>query len=151
LQDLVDEALRFTALELESVQVRCEIPAGFRVHASKSQLLQVLTNLLLNAGNAVNQVKEERAPAIEIAANDVYGGATIRVRDNGTGIPEDLIGKVFDPFLTTRDVGKGMGLGLSICRAVVTAHGGDIRVRSRAGSFTEVEFDIPQPERGAAA
>jgi signal transduction histidine kinase len=151
LQELVEEALKFTAPELKDVQVLREIPEGIRVHGSKSQLLQVLTNLLLNAGNAVRSVSHERPPTIEIVASSVYGGASIRVRDNGTGIPDELIGKVFDPFLTTRDVGQGMGLGLSICRAVVTAHGGDIRVRSRAGSFTEVEFDIPQPERGAAA
>ena len=150
-QELVEEALKFTASELADVQIRCEIPDGFRVHGSKSELLQVLTNLLLNAGSAVRMVSQERRPTIEIAASLALGGASIRVRDNGTGIPEELIGKVFDPFLTTRDVGKGMGLGLSICRAVVTAHGGNIRVRSRAGSFTEVEFDIPQPERGAAA
>ena len=150
-RELVDEALKFTALELKDVQVHCEIPDGFRVYGARSELLQVLTNLLLNAASAVRMVSHERAPAIQIVASGASGGASIRVRDNGTGIPEELIGKVFDPFLTTRDVGKGMGLGLSICRAVVTAHGGDIRVRSRAGSFTEVEFDIPQPERGAAA
>ncbi len=150
-RELVEEALKFTALELKDVQVHCEIPDGFRLYGAKSELLQVLTNLLLNAASAVRMVSHERAPAIQIVASGASGGASIRVRDNGTGIPEELIGKVFDPFLTTRDVGKGMGLGLSICRAVVTAHGGDIRVRSRAGSFTEVEFDIPQPERGAAA
>lgn len=151
LQELVDEALKFTLPELKDVQIRREIPDDFRLLGSKSQLLQVLTNLLLNAGNAVRSNSHERPPTIEIVASRGHGGASIMVRDNGTGIPDELVGKVFDPFLTTRDVGKGMGLGLSICRAVVTAHGGDIRVRSRAGSFTEVEFDIPQPERGAAA
>jgi signal transduction histidine kinase len=150
LTDLVEEALRFTALELENVEVRTDIPDGFRVRGSKSQLLQVLTNLLLNAGHAVRSVRHERAPLVEISASGQGDVASVRVRDNGTGIPEDLLAKVFDPFLTTRDVGKGLGLGLSICRTVVAAHGGDIRVRSQLGSHTEVEFDLPQAERGQA-
>ncbi|HEV8549018.1 MAG TPA: ATP-binding protein [Polyangiaceae bacterium] len=151
LKDVVEQALRFTALELKDVNVRCDIPDGFRIRGSKSQILQVFTNLLLNAGNAVRTISHERMPTIEIRAKGGRGGASVVVRDNGTGIPEELLGKVFDPFLTTRDVGKGMGLGLSICRAVVAAHGGDIRVRSQAGSYTEVEFDLPQPETGVAA
>jgi signal transduction histidine kinase len=150
-KDLLDQALRFTSLELEHVQVSVHVPDGLTVHASKSQLLQVLTNLLLNAGAAVRTIIPERQPAIEVRVNATRGGATITVRDNGTGIPQEIIGKVFDPFLTTRDVGKGMGLGLSICRAVVTDHGGEIRVRSEEGRFTEVEFELPYPEKGAAA
>jgi two-component system sensor histidine kinase PhcS len=113
--------------------------------------LQVLTNLLLNAGAAVRQIAGARAPKIRISAEMLDGRTRVQVWDNGGGIPPQLIDKVFDPFLTTRDVGQGLGLGLSICHSLVTAHGGEIRVRSQHGSWTEVAFELPLQRTGVAA
>lgn len=151
LKELVDQALRFTALELSNIRVEREVFQECPAYGSKSQLLQVLTNLLLNAGQAVRQVKREREPTISVKAEARPSGARISVWDNGGGIPEDLLDKVFDPFLTTREVGQGLGLGLSICHALVAAHGGEIRVQSQHGSWTEVMFEVPAREKGAAA
>jgi signal transduction histidine kinase len=141
--ELVGRALRFTAKELADVHLECQIPTECPTYGSKSQLLQVLTNLLLNASAAVRQVAPERDPTIRITAQTAGQRTRVGVWDNGTGIPPDLLDKVFDPFLSTRDVGQGIGLGLSICHALITAHGGEIAVRSQQGSWTEVAFELP--------
>ena len=151
LETIIAQALRFTALELGDVQVDHGQAGECPVYGSRSQLLQVLTNLLLNAGAAVRQVASARTPTIRISAEVLDGRTRVQVWDNGGGIPSHLIDKVFDPFLTTRDVGEGLGLGLSICHSLVTAHGGEIRIRSQHGSWTEVLFELPLQERGVAA
>ena len=63
--------------------------------------------------------------------------------DNGTGIGPTNLSRVFDPFFTTRDVGEGMGLGLSVCHTIIKNHGGTIRVSSEEGEWTEVTFCLP--------
>jgi signal transduction histidine kinase len=68
---------------------------------------------------------------------------TIKIRDNGVGIPEDLLSSIFDPFFTTKPIGKGTGLGLSICFAIIERHGGTMRVRSQLGIGTEFTFILP--------
>ncbi len=141
--EIVGRALRFTAKELADVRLECQIPPQCPTYGSKSQLLQVLTNLLLNASAAVRQVAPDRDPTIRITAETAGLRTRVGVWDNGTGIPPDLLDKVFDPFLSTRNVGQGIGLGLSICHALITAHGGEIAVRSQQGSWTEVAFELP--------
>jgi len=111
----------------------------------------VLTNLLLNANAAVRQIAPERQPTICITAETADYRTRVGVWDNGTGIPPDLLDKVFDPFLSTRDVGQGIGLGLSICHALIQAHGGEIAVRSQQGSWTEVAFELPLQQTEARA
>ena len=67
----------------------------------------------------------------------------IHLRDNGTGIKPDIISHVFDPFYTTKDVGEGMGLGLSICHTIIENHGGTLEAKSEYGQWTEFSFDLP--------
>jgi signal transduction histidine kinase len=151
LETVIGQALRFTAMELAEIEVDHRGAGECPVYGSRSQVLQVLTNLLLNAGAAVRQVAGARAPPNPHSAEVLDGRTRVQVWDNGGGIPPALIDKVFDPFLTTRDVGQGLGLGLSICHSLVTAHGGEIRVRSQHGSWTEVAFELPLQRTGVAA
>jgi signal transduction histidine kinase len=151
LATVVEQAVRFTAMELRDIDVDHAAAGACPVYGSRSQVLQVLTNLLLNAGAAVRQVAAARRPTIRISAEVHEGRTRVQVWDNGGGIAPSLIDKVFDPFLTTRDVGEGLGLGLSICHSLVTAHGGEIRVRSQHGSWTEVAFELPLQRTGVAA
>jgi signal transduction histidine kinase len=65
------------------------------------------------------------------------------VRDNGSGIPEKVKDKIFQPFFTTKPTGQGTGLGLSLSYDIVKAHGGDIKVNTREGEFTEFVVEIP--------
>ncbi|MNU02281.1 Sporulation kinase E [compost metagenome] len=67
------------------------------------------------------------------------------MRDNGLGIEPANIGRVFEPFFTTRDVGAGLGLGLSMSYGIVQRHGGTLMVESEQGAWTEFVFDLPRP------
>jgi two-component system NtrC family sensor kinase len=67
----------------------------------------------------------------------------VKITDNGQGIPADVIDKIFDPFFTTKDVGSGMGLGLSICHAIIKSHGGRLDVSSEPGEGTVVTVTLP--------
>ena len=67
----------------------------------------------------------------------------LRIRDNGTGIDSDVIGKIFNPFFTTKPTNQGTGLGLSIANDIVREHGGVIEAKSELGEFTEMVVSIP--------
>jgi two-component system sensor histidine kinase PhcS len=73
--------------------------------------------------------------------------------DGGSGMTPEVLRRAFDPFFTTREVGQGVGLGLSICHSIVTAHGGQIAATSHPGEGTTVRIDLPAADaiQGAAA
>ena len=73
----------------------------------------------------------------------------VHVKDNGPGISRDKIDLIFDPFFTTKDVGEGMGMGLSIATTIITNHGGQLRVDSEEGSYTDFYFDL-EKESGSS-
>jgi signal transduction histidine kinase len=141
--DVAETALRFTSHQCEGVQVRREFDANLKVCGSQSQLTQVLVNLLSNAARAARAVADRREPRIDIVAGQNTDRATIVIRDNGVGIDAAAIGRVFDPFYTTQDVGQGLGLGLSVCHTIIRNHGGRMAVRSEKDRWTEVEIDLP--------
>jgi signal transduction histidine kinase len=74
----------------------------------------------------------------------------IRIRDNGPGIPPDVLPRIFDPFFTTKDVGEGSGLGLSIVHGIVERHGGSIEVDTEPGSGTTFTVLLPRGADKAA-
>jgi signal transduction histidine kinase len=128
------------------VQVRDELPAGLpQVHANANELEQVFLNLVLNALDAMPAGGELRIAA-ERDPPGQEGRLVIVVADTGTGIPPELLDRVFEPFLTTKG-GQGSGLGLSICQGLVRSHGGDIRVESRVGAGTRVHVSLPTTGR----
>ena len=105
---------------------------------------QVMINLLLNAIQAVTGKKN---PIITLKAFLGEGGAIIiTVTDNGVGIVEEALDKIFIPFFTTKKVGKGTGLGLSISASIVHEHGGRILFESEEERFTRVIVDLPVSE-----
>jgi two-component system, sensor histidine kinase PhcS len=73
------------------------------------------------------------------------------VRDNGEGISPENLQKIFDPFFTSKDVGEGMGLGLSICYRIMQQHGGRIEVRSEPGVYSEFTLRFPRAPSSMAA
>jgi GAF domain-containing protein/nitrogen-specific signal transduction histidine kinase len=91
-------------------------------------------------------------PTIKVATRDLGEMVEVKVRDNGTGIPEDVRAKLFQPFFTTKPTGEGTGLGLSISYDIVTQqHGGTIEVESEVGSFTEFTVRLPRSRRAQAS
>ncbi len=156
LASAVQSAMRFTASEKGAVRIIVNIPDQLEVMGSNSHIVQVLVNLITNAIKAVQHKEDAR---IDITAElmqaiDEHSTSTatpptsqaprvkISMRDNGMGIkPEDL-SRIFEPFYTTRDVGEGLGMGLSICHTIIENHSGSMKVESELGKFTEFSFDL---------
>jgi signal transduction histidine kinase len=103
---------------------------------------QVLANLLINARQAARSVVE-----VGWCVHD--GHVTVEVEDDGPGVPEDVLARVFDPFFTTRPVGEGTGLGLSVSRSIAQALGGSVEIGPRAGGRTGARARLKLPRRCA--
>jgi len=101
-------------------------------------LSQVFLNLLLNAAQAMKERGE-----IRIQSGIENGQIVIRFSDTGCGIPPEVLPRIFDPFFTTQDVGSGSGLGLTVSRDIITAHGGNIEVESEVGTGTTFTIYLP--------
>lgn len=102
------------------------------IEADPHQISQVIINIILNAKDALPDKGKISIKSIR----DQAGGVEVRIRDNGSGIPNDYIDKIFDPFFTTKDPGKGTGLGLSVSARIVQLFGGRISVDSKQNEGT---------------
>ncbi len=146
LQDLIREAAGFA---LRGSNVRCEFRVSdnlWAIDADENQIVQVVHNLVLNAAQAMpgGGVVEIRADNIVVDADgDNPGRPQVRivVRDRGVGIPQDHLGKIFDPYFTTKSLGSGLGLATSY--SIVTAHGGEIGVQSVVDQGTTMTVCLP--------
>ena len=128
----------------QSIAVEREYGEVGRVRGHAGQLNQVFMNLLTNAAQAV---AGRDSATIWVATYDTpgdAGGVTIEVRDNGEGIPHEVLSRIFDPFFTTKDVGEGSGLGLSIVHGIVERHGGTIEVDSTPDVGTRFRVQLPR-------
>jgi two-component system NtrC family sensor kinase len=140
---LLDETLRLAAnqLRIARVRVALEVPEGLpTIHGDRQQLHQVFLNLLLNAVDAMPDGGHLRISAL---SGEEPGFMTVRVADQGTGIPEHILDNIFDPFFTTKVTGKGTGLGLSVSLGIVRQHGGHLKVESKVGRGTTVTVLLP--------
>jgi two-component system NtrC family sensor kinase len=136
--DLIGYALRSAG-----ISVIRDIPDDLpEIAADQDQLVQVLINLITNAQQALSSVSGPRRLAIAARAGE-EGEIEITVTDNGPGVPEALRARVFDPFFTTRQEGGGTGVGLSLCRGIVSAHGGTIELTETHGGGATVRVLLP--------
>jgi signal transduction histidine kinase len=108
--------------------------------------MQAIVNVLMNAIHAVPQ-----GGKIAVEPRTAPGQVGIRVVDNGGGIPGELLGKVCDPFFTTKPAGEGTGLGLAITLGIARAHGGDLTIASEQGKGTTVTLWLPAKEEEVRA
>jgi signal transduction histidine kinase len=108
---------------------------------------RVLLNLYNNAFYAVYAKKKQLngtfEPTVEVSTKRVGNNVMITVKDNGTGIPQKVLDKIYQPFFTTKPTGQGTGLGLSLSYDIIKAHGGEIRVESKEGEYTECVVQLP--------
>ncbi|CAN5413277.1 hypothetical protein BH10BAC2_BH10BAC2_42350 [soil metagenome] len=109
---------------------------------------RVLLNLYNNAFYAVNEKKKRTAenyePTVIVTTKNINNKVVISVSDNGKGIPQKIVDKIFQPFFTTKPTGQGTGLGLSLSYDIVKAHGGEIKVESVQGQGSEFKIQLPK-------
>jgi two-component system, NtrC family, sensor kinase len=125
-----------------------------QINAVPQDMGRVLLNLINNAFYAVNQrahnsdktrsLAEVYSPSVTISTQNIDNQIVIKVSDNGTGMPEGVRAKIFQPFFTTKPTGQGTGLGLSLAYDIVTkGHGGTIECDSVAGEGTTFTVKLP--------
>jgi two-component system, NtrC family, sensor kinase len=113
------------------------------------EIVRALLNLISNGFYAATKRKAEAGdgfePALSAATKNLGDKVEIRIRDNGTGIPEEVKEKIFNPFFTTKPSGEGTGLGMSMSHdIIVKQHGGSIDVETESGLFTEFKIVLPR-------
>ena len=147
-------ALRFLAGEWKGkIKVDNELTAPLLVTGNRHKLVQVFTNLFQNAFDALTgkQFSGDETPHLRIHCRRQPGLLAVLVHDNGPGMAPATLEKVFDPFFTTKEVGRGMGLGLSICHQLMAEHQGRIWARSEPGKFCEFALEFPQEPSHSSA
>lgn len=124
-------------------------PAAGVIQAVAADLGRVVAQITGNALEAMGERAESEAPGsgyqatLELRTRRTDGDVEITFRDNGTGIPPEVLPRIFNPFFTTRTGNQGAGLGLSLTHDIVREHGGEITVDSELGSYTKVTVRIP--------
>ncbi len=146
LATVVDSALTQMRAKLDDahVHVARNYIGGPTVSADADKLRQVFANILDNAIDALEPIAEGRRIELYVE-NGRPDHATVRIHDNGGGIPPEKIDRIFNPFFTTKD--KGTGLGMAISRKIVEAHEGTIEVASELGRGTEFTIRLPMPAK----
>ncbi len=133
---------RRPACEAANVSVRTRLAESLPpTKADRVQVEQVVTNLV---NNAIDALREKPMPReIEISTQETTTFLRVAVRDNGPGIPPEIREKIFNPFFTTKPIGRGTGLGLAICSTYIQEHHGKLWLESQVGKGTTFFFDLP--------
>ncbi len=140
---IIDRALRLIQhqLDLASIHVEPELDLELpSVTCDGAQIEQVLLALMMNALDAMPQGGNLW---VSTKLNRVDGAIQITIRDDGCGIPPEILPRLFEPFLTTKETGRGVGLGLAISRSILERHNGNIEVQSEIGRGTTFTVTLP--------
>jgi signal transduction histidine kinase len=149
LNQMIDDTLRLLEVEAarRGIAVVTELTPGLSpVDGDRVHLQQVVVNLCLNAMDAMADVSPERRSLLVHTAGRVDGGVEIQVRDTGPGIAEEQLPRLFDSFFTTK--ARGMGLGLSVSRSIVEAHGGRLSAENHVGGGALFRIALPASHDG---
>ncbi|MGD0490541.1 MAG: ATP-binding protein [Steroidobacteraceae bacterium] len=130
-----------------SLETRFSPAVGF-IKGDRTQLQQVIVNLVVNAIEAMSASTESPRILRVITEPDPNGGVLTSVEDSGSGIAAGAFDRIFDPMFTTKP--DGMGLGLSICRSIVEAHGGRLWAMPNPTGGSIFQFSLPQTTNGAS-
>ena len=138
---VIDQSLRLVQhqLDLGGIQVQSQFEADLPlVRCDAAQMEQVLLALVMNAIDAMPQ-----GGNLWIISSSIDHDVQIIVRDDGSGIPAEILPRIFEPFLTTKETGRGVGLGLAISHSILERHNGTIEVQSEAGRGTTFTVTLP--------
>jgi len=145
---LIGEVVKLTASEaaVRKIAVQLDVsPAGQRVIGDTIQLQQCVLNLVMNAFDAITEAKSDRRDVSIKVAPEKQGWVGVSVSDSGTGIDPSVVSRLFEPFVTTKT--EGMGLGLLVSRSIVENHGGRIWATPNPHSGTTFTFTLPVAEK----
>lgn len=148
---IIDEVIALVQRELTMRQVRWKVelaPALPVVLADRVQLQQVIINLIMNGVEAMQPIVGQAHELIIRSYQDEARKIAVDVADSGVGISEDSADKLFNAFFTTKS--GGMGMGLSICRSIIEAHGGRLAAANNAGPGARFQFTLPTYQKEAA-
>ena len=151
---LADEYLRLSyhGLRSKDKSFNATLKTDFNERIGKINIIaqdigRVLLNLYNNAFYAVNEKSrlniEGFEPVVSVSTKKINNRVEIRVSDNGNGIPQKIVDKIFHPFFTTKPTGQGTGLGLSLSYDIVKAHGGEIKVETKEDEGSEFIIQLP--------
>ncbi|MDN3642877.1 ATP-binding protein [Lutimonas halocynthiae] len=151
---LTDEYLRlaYHGLRAKDKSFNAKLETNFDEQLKKINIIpqemgRVILNLITNAFYAVNEKNalhpENYEPKVTVSTEKTRNGAVITIKDNGNGIPQEVLDKIFQPFFTTKPAGQGTGLGLSLSYDIVKAHGGDLKVETEQGTGTVFSIMLP--------
>jgi signal transduction histidine kinase len=147
INDVIREVLTITqsALQSHGVSVQSDLPAGLPpALGDRVQLRQVIMNLIMNGADAMSPVTN-RPRIMRLGSRvDPSGSMLVAIEDSGTGLDGSLVDRIFDPLVTTKS--QGMGMGLAICKSIVEAHGGRIWALPRYPNGTVFQFTVPTVE-----
>src|SRR6266496_211661 len=157
---LVDEYLRLSYHGMRAKDPRDSVNKSFnatlqtdfdtsieKINVVPQDIGRVLLNLFNNAFYGVTEKKkhqkENYEPTVSVSTKKLNNKIEIRVKDNGIGIPEKVVDKIFQPFFTKKPTGQGTGLGLSLAYDIIKAHGGEIKVETKEGEGAEFIISLP--------
>jgi C4-dicarboxylate-specific signal transduction histidine kinase len=144
LDDAIQDVLSLTHSELQrhGVVLRTDLAASDRpVMGDRVQLQQVLLNLILNGLDAMRAITDRPKELAVSSGLGEPGSVLVSVEDTGTGLDPAIAPRIFEPFVTTK--ADGLGMGLSICRSIIEAHGGRLWVSPREPHGTALRFTVP--------
>lgn len=147
-----DTTIAYHGIRAKNSAFQCEIIKDFDAQIDKVNIIpqdinRVVINLLNNAFYAVGaraQTNEDAVwkPTVTLTTKLLNNLVQIGIEDNGTGIPDEVKEKIFNPFFTTKPTGEGTGLGLSICYDIVKSHGGEVKMESEFGKGTKFIIEL---------
>lgn len=155
INNLCEDSIRlaFHGLKAKTMDFNVKIITDFAKDMAKINIIpqdigRVVLNILTNAFFATNQKGKNEipdyTPIVKVTTIDKKDGISILIWDNGSGIPQDVKDKVFQPFFTTKATGQGTGLGLSISFDIIKSHGGQINIDTLEDTFTEFHIYLPR-------
>jgi signal transduction histidine kinase len=144
LKDIVEDSLELFQERLAKSRVTVELELDDNcptVQADADQMSQVMINLIMNALHAM-----EDGGTLHVGLEPEQDGIKLTVSDTGHGIPQAALPKIFEPFYTTKEFGKGTGLGLTVVKGIIEEHHGTITVESEEGKGTRFTIVLPQSQ-----
>ena len=151
---LVDEYLRlaYHGLRAKDKSFNADVKTDFDNNIGKANIIpqdigRVILNLINNAFYAVDEKRKQNLngyePTVSVSTKKANSKVEISIKDNGNGIPQKVLDKIFQPFFTTKPTGQGTGLGLSLSYDIVKAHGGELKVETKEGEGSEFIIQLP--------